>query len=179
MIFYLEVKTRFSLLMEGEMSKGIVRIYYGEGHGKSTAALGTAIREASHGKSATVISFLKEKNEDSEVLLKKLEPELKFFRFEKSENSFDELTEEEKEKEIMNLKMGYNYSKKVIATGGCDLVVLDEILGLLNQNIISEEEFLELAAIVPEDMVVICTGRQVPERVKECADELYQVILEK
>ena len=41
------------------MSKGIVRIYYGEGHGKSTAALGTAIREASHGKSATVISFLK------------------------------------------------------------------------------------------------------------------------
>ena len=42
------------------MSKGIVRIYYGEGHGKSTAALGTAIREASHGKNATVISFLKE-----------------------------------------------------------------------------------------------------------------------
>ena len=79
------------------MSKGIVRIYYGEGHGKSTAALGTAIREASHGKSATVISFFKEKSEDSEELLKRLETELKFFRFEKSENSFDELTEEEKE----------------------------------------------------------------------------------
>ena len=160
------------------MSKGIVRIYYGEGHGKSTAALGTAIREASHGKSATVISFLKEK-EDSEELLKRLEPELKFFRFEKSNSSFDELTEEEKEKEIMNLKMGYNYSKKVIATGGCDIVVLDEVLGLLSQNIISEEDFLELAAVVPEDMVVICTGRQVPDRIKECADELYQVTLEK
>ena len=161
------------------MSKGIVRIYYGEGHGKSTAALGTAIREASHGKSATVISFLKEKSEDSEELLKKLEPELKFFRFEKSESSFDELTEEEKEKEIINLKMGYNYSKTVITTGGCDLVVLDEVLGLLSQNIISEDEILELAAAVPEDMVVICTGRQVSERVKECADELYQVTLEK
>ena len=161
------------------MSKGIVRIYYGEGHGKSTAALGTAIREASHGKSATVISFLKEKSEDSEELLKKLEPELKFFRFEKSESSFDELTEEEKEKEIMNLKMGYNYSKKVITTGGCDLVVLDEVLGMISQNIISEEEFLELAAAVPEDMVVICTGRQVPDSIKECADELYQVTLEK
>ena len=33
--------------------------------------------------------------------------------------------------------------------------------------------------LTPEDMVVICTGRQVPERVKECADELYQVTLEK
>ena len=161
------------------MSKGIVRIYYGEGHGKSTAALGTAIREASHGKSATVISFLKEKSEDSEELLKRLEPELKFFRFEKSKHSFDELTEEEKEKEIMNLKMGYNYGKKVITTGGCDLVVLDEVLGLIKQNIISEDEFLEMAKAVPEDMVVICTGRQIPESIKECADELYQVSLEK
>ena len=161
------------------MSKGIVRIYYGEGHGKSTAALGTAIREASHGKTATVISFLKEKNEDSEELLKKLEPELKFFRFEKSDVSFEELTEEEKQKEIMNLVSGFQYSKKVITTGGCDLVVLDEVLELVSRDIISEEDFLEMVAAISEDMVVICTGRKVPDSIKECADELYQVTLEK
>lgn len=161
------------------MSKGIVRIYYGEGHGKSTAALGTAIREVSHGKTATVISFLKEKSADSEELLKKLEPELKFFRFEKTTNSFDELSDSEKEEEIMNLKNGFNYSKKVITTGGCDLVILDEVLVLLEKEIISEEDFLCLLAAVPEDMVVICTGRHVPDSVKECADELYQVTLEK
>ena len=161
------------------MSKGIMRVYYGEGHGKSTAALGTAIREASHGKTATVISFLKEKNEASEEILKKLEPELKFFRFEKSEVSFEELSEEEKQRETMNLVSGFNYSKKVITTGGCDLVVLDEVLGLVNQNIISVEDLLELAAAIPEDMVVICTGRKVPDAIKECADELYQVTLEK
>lgn len=161
------------------MSKGIVRIYYGEGHGKSTAALGTAIREVSHGKTATVISFLKEKSTDSEELFKKLEPELKFFRFEKTESSFDELSASEKEEEIMNLKNGYNYSKKVIMTGGCDLVILDEVLGLLEKQIVTETEFVDLLAAVPEDMVVICTGRRVPDRVKECADELYQVTLEK
>lgn len=161
------------------MSKGIMRVYYGEGHGKSTAALGTAIREASHGKTATVISFLKEKSEDSEELLKRLEPELKLFRFEKSEVSFEDLSEEEKQREIMNLVSGFNYSKKVITTGGCDLVVLDEVLGLVDQQIISEEDVLELAAVIPEDMVVICTGRKVPDSIKECADELYQVTLEK
>ncbi|MBQ2706222.1 MAG: cob(I)yrinic acid a,c-diamide adenosyltransferase [Agathobacter sp.] len=161
------------------MSKGIMRVYYGEGNGKSTAALGTAIREASHGKTATVISFLKEKNEDSEELLKKLEPELKFFRFEKSEVSFEELSEEEKQREIMNLVSGFNYSKKVITTGACDLVVLDEVLGLVNQNIISEEDLIDLAGAIPEDMVVICTGRKVPDTIKECADEVYQVMLEK
>jgi cob(I)alamin adenosyltransferase len=79
----------------------------------------------------------------------------------------------------MNLQVGYNYSKKVITTGACDLVVLDEVLGLLSQNIISEQEFLELVEAVPEDMVVICTGRQVPECIKESADEVYQVTLEK
>jgi len=161
------------------MSKGIMRVYYGEGHGKSTAALGTAVREASHGKTATVISFLKEKSEESEELLKRLEPELKFFRFEKSEVSFENLSDEEKEKEIMNLISGFNYSKKVITTGGCDLVVLDEVLGLVDQQIVSEDDFLELAAAIPEDMVVICTGRKVPDSIKESADEVYQVTLEK
>ena len=160
------------------MSKGIVRVYYGEGYGKSTAALGTAVREAANGKSAMVISFLREKNEDSEGLLKRLEPELKFFRFEKAAGSFDTLSDEEKEQEIMNLKSGYNYSKKVITTGACDLVVLDEVLELMKQNIISEADFLELVAAVPEDMVVICTGRDVPDCIKECADEVYQIMVQ-
>lgn len=164
---------------EDDMSKGIVRVYYGEGHGKSTAALGTAIREIANGKTATVISFLREKSVDSEELLKKLEPELKFFRFQKTEVSFDELSAEEKEEEIMNLKNGFNYSKKVITTGGCDLVVLDEVLDLLEKGIISEEQLLELAQAVPDEMVVICTGRHVPDSIKECANELYQITLEK
>lgn len=161
------------------MSKGMIRIYYGEGLGKSTAALGTAIRETVKGKSAIVISFLREKDADSEELLKRLEPEVKFFRFEKTASSFDELSDAEKEKEIMNLKSGYNYGKKVIVTGGCDLVVLDEVLELIDQKIISEDDFLELVAAVPEDMIVICTGRTITEKVKACADELYQITLEK
>ena len=161
------------------MSKGIMRIYFGEGQGKSTAALGIAISEVGHGKSATVISFLREKKESNEELLKRLEPELKFFRFEKSQISFHKLSEEEKKEEIMNLRNGFNYSKKVITTGGCDLVVLDEILELVENEIISENEFLELAAAIPEDMVVICTGRNLKNSIRNCADEVYQIILEK
>ena len=84
-----------------------------------------------------------------------------------------------KEGEIMNLKNGYNYSKKVIATGGCDIIVLDEVLGLVDKKIVSEEEFLNMMAAVSEDMVVICTGRTVSDCVRECADEVYQITLEK
>ena len=79
------------------MSKGIMRVYYGEGHGKSTAAFGTAIREIALGKTVTMISFLRRKHEEREELYKRFEPELKFFRFEKSVECFDDLSVEEKE----------------------------------------------------------------------------------
>ena len=59
------------------------------------------------------------------------------------------------------------------------MAVLDEVLDLIREEIITENELVELLENVPEDMVVICTGRYVPEHVKECADEVYQVTLEK
>lgn len=161
------------------MSKGIVRIYYGEGLGKSTAALGTAIREVAKGKTATVISFLREKNEGAEELSRRLSPELKFFRFEKAEFSFNELSEEEKKEEVMNLRNGFNYGKKVISTSECDVVVLDEVLDLIEKEIITEQAFLDLVALVPDDMVVICTGRFLSAGIRDSVDELYQVSLEK
>ena len=161
------------------MSKGIVRVYYGEGHGKSTAAFGTAVREMAKGKTATVISFLREKSEESEELFKRFEPNLKFFRFEKSVESFDELSQEEKDEEVMNLRNGFNYSKKVISTGASDMVILDEVLDLVENGIVSEDSFLEMISLIPEDMTVICTGRKISENIRRMADEVYQVTLEK
>ena len=161
------------------MSKGIMRVYYGEGHGKSTAAFGTAIRQIALGKTVTMISFLRRKHEEREELYKRFEPELKFFRFEKSAERFDDLSEEEKEEEAMNLRNGFNYSKKVLSTGGCDLVILDEVLDLVENDIITEEAILELISLIPDDMVVICTGRNLRDSVRKQADEVYQVTLEK
>ena len=46
------------------MERGAIQVYYGEGHGKSTAAIGNAIRVASEGKSVIIIQFLKQKNEN-------------------------------------------------------------------------------------------------------------------
>ena len=87
------------------MSKGIVRVYYGEGHGKSTAAFGTAVREMAKGKTVTMISFMRKKSEESEELFKRFEPNLKFFRFEKSVEPFEQLTQEEKEEELPELPL--------------------------------------------------------------------------
>ncbi|MEE1077836.1 MAG: cob(I)yrinic acid a,c-diamide adenosyltransferase [Agathobacter sp.] len=161
------------------MENGSVRIYYGEGRGKSMAALGSIIYKASLGGSAVVIQFLKGKDEETENFLKQFEPNVKFFRFEKCDECFDELSEEKRHEEELNLKNGVNFSKKVIATEGCDLVVLDEILGVVDQGIISIDEFRELIMAKPEEMSIICTGRVLHEEMREMVDEIYNITKEK
>lgn len=161
------------------MSSGVVQIYYGDGHGKSTAALGSAIHAASEGKSVIVIQFLKGKMEKELEFLQRLEPEIKFFRFSKSDAPFDELGEDEKKEESINLKNGFNYGKKVISTGACDMIIFDEILGLLDHHVITIEDICGMMEGRPEEMDVIFTGRVLQDGVREFADEIYNIAPEK
>jgi cob(I)alamin adenosyltransferase len=157
----------------------MIQVYYGEGHGKSTAALGIAIQAACNGKSVIAIQFLKGKLENEKEYLARLEPEIKFFRFAKSDVCFDELSEEEQNEERINLKNGFNYGKKVIATGACDMVVLDEFLGLVDQKIITVEDIREMISVKPEDMTLILTGRVLTDEIRQMADEIYNIAPEK
>lgn len=166
-------------LKEKRMEDGKILIYYGEGHGKSTAAIGKAIQAAGEGKSAIIIQFLKGKNEEEQEFLSRLEPEIKIFRFAKSDICFDELNERQQQEEIMNLRNGFNYGRKVITTGGCDLIVLDEVLGLVDLKVIDIEELKQLLAAKPEDVTVICTGRVLDNRLRENVDEIYNIASEK
>lgn len=161
------------------MKKGVVQIYYGDGHGKSTAALGSAIHAASDGMSIIVIQFLKSRQESERVFYSRLEPEIKFFRFAKLDPSYDELSSEEKKEEAINLRNGFQYGKKVVATGAGDVVVLDEVLGLLDQGLITGEDIRELVEAKPEDMTLIFTGRKLDDEIRRYADEIYRIAPEK
>ena len=65
------------------MEKGRIQIFSGEGHGKSPAALGRAIQKACEGEYVVIIQFLKGRGLTESEFLKRLEPEIKIFRFEK------------------------------------------------------------------------------------------------
>ncbi len=162
------------------MCRGVVRIYYGDGHGKSTAALGKAVRAAAAGKNVVMIQFLKEKMDEGRLeFYQKLEPELKVFRFAKSEESFEELSEEEQQEEIMNLKNGFNYGKKVVSSDACDLLILDEVLGLIDRKLLEVEDLISLLESKPENMSIILTGRILDERLFDYADEICKLVAEK
>ena len=64
----------------------------------------------------------------------------------------------------MNLRNGFNYGKKVVTTGACDMLILDEVLGIVDEKVISPEEICELFAAKPEEMTLVCTGRVLDEK---------------
>ena len=155
------------------MCQGMVHIFSGDGHGKSSAALGKAIQAASEGDEVVVISFLKGlKKQD---LFQRLEPEIKVFRFEKYDENFEDLTQEQQEEEIKNIRNGLNFAKKVLTTEGCDLLVLDEVLGLIDIGIISVEELKIILGFRSASTDVILTGITLDDKTRELADEISEI----
>ena len=161
------------------MNKGLINIYYGEGKGKSTASLGRSLVSASEGKEVFIIQFLKGRLPGNLNYLKNLEPEIKIFRFEKMNKYYEDLLDEEKKEEINNILNGVHFAKKVLSIGECDLLILDEILGLVDLGIIDVQEVLRLINAKSDDMELILTGRHLPEELKEAADYISCIGIEK
>lgn len=157
------------------MASGRIYIYSGDGHGKSPAALGKAVILAAQGKSVVIIQFLKGKGLADSEFLNRLGPEIKIFRFEKSDVNFAELPDEKKQEEILNIRNGLNYAKKVLTTGECDLLILDEVLGLIDTGILSVEELKGLLALKDEETDIIMTGITLNDEVSGLADEVSKI----
>lgn len=155
------------------MEQGVVQIYSGEGHGKSAAALGRALQVAASGKNVVIINFLK--GIQNEEFMKRLEPEIKIFRFEKSEEEFAQLSEERQKEEIFNIKNGLNFAKKVLTTGECSLLILDEVLGLIDNGIISVDDLKHIIDAKSDDVSIIMTGIHLNDRVCEIADDISRI----
>ncbi len=157
--------------------KGIIQVYYGEGRGKTSAALGNAIRAAGDGKTVYIIQFLK--GQMNSEFLSRLEPEIKNFRFERNNGDFDDLTDEEKQEQKANIQNGLNFAKKVLVTGECDILVLDEVLGLVPEQMATASQIVEILKAKSPSMNVILTGRVLSEEIAEIADNILNIVPEK
>lgn len=158
------------------MDKAMVHVYCGTGQGKTASALGQGIHEASQGKSVIIIRFLKEINEEENNFIRRLEPEIKVFRFEKSPDSFDSLSEEERADEMQNIKNGLNFAKKVLTTNMCDVLILDEVMGLVENGIATVEEIEAILNARDEDTEVILTGINKGMELWNDVDEVTELV---
>lgn len=158
------------------MNRGTIQVIYGEGKGKTTAALGMGIEALTKNRTVIMIQFLKGcPGRGSLDILKRLEPEMKVFRFEKSDGLFENLSKEQQDEERMNIRNGLNFAKKVVSTGECDMLILDEILGLLDQKIIEAEELVKLLQSKVDEMEVILTGKVFSKEMEPYVDSILEI----
>lgn len=154
------------------MNQGKIEVICGHGSGKTSMALGRAIQALSRQEQVIMIRFLKGSLKQGYLdTVKRLEPELKVFSFEKSGCYFECLSEEEKQEELLNIRNGLNYAKKVLTTGECDLLILDEILGLVDQGYLDSDELTGILNC-RDEVQVLMTGRVLPDQVARLADEI-------
>ncbi|HIX15211.1 MAG TPA: cob(I)yrinic acid a,c-diamide adenosyltransferase [Candidatus Hungatella pullicola] len=158
------------------MGKGTIQAICGEGKGKTTAALGKGIGALTKKQNVIVIQFLKGcQDPESFDVLKRLEPEMKIFRFEKSDCFFETLSKEQQEEERMNIRNGLNFARKVLTTGECDLLILDEILGLLDCEILTVDELIKILESKTDGMDVILTGKTFPKELEPYVDSIQEI----
>ena len=155
------------------MESGIIQAFYGTGKGKTSAAVGQALRELQR---ITMIQFLKGKVADEFQVLDRLEPDVQIFRFDKSDVSYCDLSESEKEEEKANILNGFNFSKKVLETGESDVIILDELLGLIDLGILTEDDVEDLLRIQGDYRKLIITGTKLPEQIRAYVDEVSEIL---
>ena len=106
---------------------------------------------------------------------RQLEPEIKIFRFEKSDADFLSLPEDKQREEAQNIRNGICFARKVLTTGQCDLLVLDEVLGLVDCGIVQEQELRELIFLRGADTDVTLTGIRMCDSLLGIADHVSDI----
>lgn len=152
------------------MDKGLIQVYCGNGKGKTTAAIGQGVRAVGHGLKVIMIQFLKGNPTGEMESLKHLEPQFKLFRFERERDFFWNLSNSEKQDLVEDIQNGLNFARKVMDTRQCDVLILDEILGVLKNNLVDMEDFLDFIDNKPPEIEIILTGRNVPTEIMSRAN---------
>ncbi|WP_163102384.1 cob(I)yrinic acid a,c-diamide adenosyltransferase [Peribacillus alkalitolerans] len=157
-------------------SQGLVLVYTGDGKGKTTAAIGVAIRAKGQGKRVCFIQFIKapgrsygEKVIFDGVGIENYQTGVGF--------TWTKTPEEHREA----LKTGWSLAKEKIMSGDYDLVILDELNNALAIETFPVDDVLPLEDILstidgrPEGMHLVITGRSANEKVKEKADLITEM----
>lgn len=157
------------------MEREMITAYCGEGRGKTAAALGQGLIAAGKGRSVIVIQFLKGRQGVELEILKRMEPEIKLFRFDRFPRNYNELNPVEKEEEAANIRNAFGFAKKVLVTGECDLLILDEILGLVDLGLISVEDIKGLLNARDDSTSLVITGIHMGEELMPYVDRVYEI----
>lgn len=149
------------------MDTGRIHIYFGDGKGKTTAAVGQAVRAAGHGFRVLFFQFLKDNSSNERKILEQISnitclPGREQVKFVSRMNG-DEKAE----------LLHYNNKALDEIVKFCspfDLLVMDEALCAVGLKVLSEEKLISFLQHKPRGLEIVLTGHQVSDRMKVIAD---------
>ncbi len=148
--------------------KGYIQVYTGNGKGKTTAALGLALRAAGYKHKVYIGQFLKGQEYGELLSAKKLSPYITIEQF--GRKGFIHVTKDPDEEDIKRAKRGLKKCLEAMLSRKYRIIILDEINVAVDLNLITEEEAHEFLDKRPEDVEIILTGRYAPPSFLKRAD---------
>jgi cob(I)alamin adenosyltransferase len=159
------------------MEKGLIQVYTGNGKGKTTAALGLALRAVGHGLKVLVIQFMKGNINYGELeSSKKLSPYLTMIQ--SGRETFVSKTNPDPV-DMRLAQEGFDLAKKAIAGAAYDIIILDEIIIAVDYGLIPLSDLLRLLDTKPSGVELILTGRNAKPEIIERADLVTEMIEKK
>jgi cob(I)alamin adenosyltransferase len=154
--------------------QGLIQVYSGGGKGKSTAAIGQAVRAAGHGFKVGFISFFKDPQAFGYGEYKSLEKlGVETFLFaRKHPHFYKELNTDDVCRQCSE---GLKFIKELFQDPSWDMLVLDEINIAMRDGFLKEEDVLALLDMKPEKLELVLTGRGVGQRILERADLVSEI----
>ncbi len=146
--------------------KGYVQVYTGDGKGKTTAALGLAMRAAGAGLNVYIAQFVKGMHYSELITLDKLSEYITLKQY--GRNCF--IKKDPKEEDILAAQEGLREVRDLMTSGKYQVVILDEANIATLYELFSVEDLLDLINVKPENVELVITGRRADPRIIEAAD---------
>ncbi len=155
-------------------TKGCVHIYCGDGKGKTTAAVGLAVRAAGRGKRVLIARFLKTDDSGEVAVLARI-PGIRVMPCSRTFGFFWQMTEKEKGEAGEYYRQLFDQVWEEAVTGGADMVILDEIMAACRHGLVSGDVLEERMRNRPPRLEVVLTGRDPWPEVTELADYVSEI----
>jgi len=159
------------------MKKGLIQVYTGEGKGKTTAAVGQAIRAKGRNQKVLFAQFLKNKEGSAEIpILERLGIKVMAGGGKYKVFPLEKLSEKKKEEVKSHLYRLLGKIKEEIRRNEYDLLILDEINVALHAHLMQEKMILDFLRDKPSSLEIVLTGRYAPPAISRVAHLVSEII---
>ncbi|HIC94178.1 MAG TPA: cob(I)yrinic acid a,c-diamide adenosyltransferase [Anaerolineae bacterium] len=156
------------------LERGLIQVYTGPGKGKTTAALGLALRAAGHGLKVHIVQFMKGWPHYGELVSIQKLPNVTIRQFGRP----DFVDKDNPDPEDVRLaREALEHGRQAALSGDYDIVVLDEVNVALDFGLIELADVLSLLDEKPEGVELVLTGRNAPPELIRRADLVTEMLL--